>query len=129
MGACVSTPGTSYVDTPIPARSTRFVHFQVNDADGVPITQAAQVSSIEFTLTDTHGTVINGREEVEVKNANGGELSESGAFSMELTPDDTREYGPLALQARLALFEVHFDAGRRENHLVHLTIENLPGVS
>jgi hypothetical protein len=127
--ACVSTPGTSYVDTPIPARSSRFVGFQVNDAEGEPITQSAQVSSIVFTLTDAYGTVINGRTDVQVKNENGGELSESGRFSLELTPADTREYGPCALQVRLALFEVYFDAGRRENHVVHLTIESLPSLS
>jgi hypothetical protein len=128
--ACAATPGVTRIGDPVPARSTRFITLQINDAEGAPITSAAQVTEILFTLAEPRsGAIINGREEQDVKAGNGGELSESGAFSLELTPADTRAFGPAVMQPRVALLDVRFDGDQRENHVVLFEVENLPLVS
>lgn len=56
--------------------------------EGVAI-PASSLDSLTLTLVDEIGhSVINERDDQDVLNANGGELDESGNFSLRLDPDD-----------------------------------------
>jgi hypothetical protein len=113
---------------PIPERSSRKYTATLVDMDGGTL-DPGSVTSIKFSLREVStDRIINDRNRVEVKNANGGSLASGGAFSMVWNADDTRALGTSKLQKRRALFEVAYDTGV-ENHEVYFYVENLEDVA
>lgn len=107
----------------IPEGSSRRYSATLQDLDGVAL-QSGQVSSILFSLRDARSNqVINGRDRIEVRNANGGTFV-AGAFAMTFNPSDTVAVGTSRYQKRRAVFQVTFSAGV-ENHEVTFYVENL----
>jgi len=109
----------------VPERSSRKYRTQLVDLDGAPV-QAGVVSSILMSLLDARtNTVVNGRDRVQVRNANGGTLSSLGVFSMVFTSDDMQTTDGTNLQPRKMILEVVYTDGV-ENHEVFFWVKNMP---
>lgn len=108
----------------VPEGSSRRYSATLVDFDGNPI-QAGQITSILFSLLDARtNAVINNRDRVQVRNANGGTLSSLGVFSQVFSPSDTVTTDDTPVQPRRAIFQVTFLDGV-ENHEVIFWVQNL----
>jgi hypothetical protein len=82
------TDHRSTLPAPIAEGSSQALTATVVDEAGAPIAGSA-LTALTLTLYDTcAGTILNGRDHVDVLGANGGQVSEAGVLTLELTPAD-----------------------------------------
>ena len=121
-------PTTTFAQ-PVPEGSSRLYSAVLVDHTQQPI-QPASVVSIALTLRDLRtGAVVNGRENQNVKNANGGTLAADGVFTMLFGPADTAMLDGATGERhkRRATFKVVSTQGA-ENHEVTFVVQNLDDV-
>lgn len=85
------------------------------------------LSSLTMTLYDKNDeSIINNREDIDAKNANGGTIDESGNFTFLLTPQDTKIiHDELKEEIHVCLLEFGYGAGRQGKLVVEHYIRNL----
>jgi hypothetical protein len=115
------------IDEAVPEGSSFRWRGTLLDFDGEPIVPAS-VSSILLTLAvkDTDA-VINGRDEQEVYQQNGGTLDSEGVFSFVGGSADSATVGSKKWQQRRLTLEVTFSSGTL-NHEVRFFVQNLQAV-
>lgn len=100
----------SFADA-IPERSTYQYQVTLKDAAGEDIAPAG-VTSIALTLRDvTSGEIVNDRDAVSVKNANGGTLT-SGLFVFQFAEADTAILGTGTSEKRILTLDFVLTGGR-----------------
>lgn len=107
--------------TVLNAGSTRVYHAELETRAGAAL-PAVDVSTITATLTTLSGTVINSRSAQNVKNINGGTLTD-GIFELVLSAADTALSGTDRLQARRLLL-TFTTADGVEVHTVIFTVQD-----
>lgn len=111
----------------VPERSTYVYSTVLTTPDG-DLVQPNQVNSILLTLRDVASdTVVNDRAEVEVKNANGGTLTE-GLFAFQFDEADTVILGTRASERRVMTLDFRLTGGRVTRD-VEFYVRNLRDIS
>lgn len=109
-------------------RSTKLYTATLKDETQTPI-QLVDVVSIKLTLynVDTALTIVNARDHVDIKNANGGTFhATSGLLSFLFTPLDTAILTDgNSAEIRKALIEVVYSGTKELPHEVQFTVSNL----
>lgn len=110
--------------------TTRLFEALLLDESGAPL-KGSEVTTLTLTLYNRHDqAIVNSRNAVNVKNANGGTLDEAGNFAFEFTPDDTAIIdNTLAYENRVALFTIGYASSRTQRHEVEMQIVNAVKVS
>lgn len=127
-------PMIDLTDSPIPERTSRRINFTIVDEDGVGIPEAS-VDTITVTLFEERElTIINSRDDVDIKNANGGELDrggEDGVGGWTMDPEDNPIVRTASQQEEyhIVLFEWTYSAGNKDGKQpVRLKVVNLQHV-
>lgn len=91
------------------------------------VVPAASITTFTLTLTDrATDTIINGRNDTNILNANGGTLDASGNWTFLFTPADNQIVNAdLAMEEHIALFEWTWSAGaKRGQKSVLIRVKN-----
>lgn len=90
----------------------------------------AQISSILLTIVDDNENIINGVENVEIKNQNGGVVTD-GQLELTLDDDDTAEdpADPSGVQVRYLHIDITLVGGAKRIHEVlwYIDANHVPG--
>ena len=89
------------------------------------------INTLVVTLYDAiTGTIINGRDDQNIKNQNGCVISSTGGITWTLTPLDNIIIDPtLDTELHIALFEGTHGAGKEIHHQFAYRVKNLNKVS
>lgn len=124
MAAVVSFPQSRAV----PERETERFRVGLDDDDGLPLA-ADQVDALYLSLRDKRNDVIvNSRENVQVKNANGGTLTE-GLFEMQFTDDDMAAFGAQEFQPRVLTLDFRLVGGGRGTREVRFWVRAMRDIA
>lgn len=112
----------------VPERSTPRIRAVLNTPDG-GVFPAANVTSIRMWLRDiATDAIVNGREAVNVMNANGGTLSD-GLFLLQFTQDDTAILGDGASERRFVTLDFQLSGAGRIPHGYTFYIRNFRDIT
>lgn len=112
---------------PIGERTSAPYRASLTDADGVDV-QPAQIDAIYLSLRDVRSdAIVNSRDAVAVKDANGGTLS-VGAFEMQFDEDDMVAVGSETLQPRRLTLDIRLVGGGRVTHEVAFWIRAMEDI-
>lgn len=101
----------------------------ITDEDGNPIT-SAMIDSLVVTIVEVNsGDIVNGRDNQNVLNSNGGTLDDmTGLFSFQVVPDDTAIVNSSTLignvEEHLATFSLTWNTNRKIHWTYSILIQN-----
>lgn len=106
-----------------------FSEVRLDDEDGQPVA-AATLTSLTLSLYGPGGDIINNRDEVDVKNTNGGTLDPtSGEFRMDFTSDDSpildATLAPGDQEVHRALFVAKWGTGKQKSWIVNIAVRQV----
>lgn len=108
----------------IPERSTYTYEVALLDWNGDAM-PSSDITAITMTLRDVAtDAIVNGREAVDVRNANGGTLG-AGSFSFRFAQGDTAIVGTASVERRLMTFDFTLSGGGRVTRDVSFYVRNL----
>lgn len=111
----------------IPEKSTYVYRATITDDEDEPVA-INDVTNIFATLRDvTSDTIVNGRSAQEVKNANGGTLTE-GLFTLQFEEDDTSIVGSGTSEQRELTLDFRLAGGGRVTRLVTFYVRNFSDI-
>jgi hypothetical protein len=106
-----------------------FFQGTLNDENGDPVEPDA-LTDIRLTLYNkTPDDIVNDRDDVSVKNANGGTYSDGGVFRMDFvsldSPIVSDELGDGKVEKHYALFAATWGTGKRKSFLVQINVKQM----
>ena len=109
-------------------RSTVIYSCSLKDESGAAIEPASlyAISLTLYSMDSATEAIVNSRNNVDVKNVNGGTISSGGVFSYEFTSDDNQILESWRHEERhRAIFTYEWNAGaRQDNKEVILVVRN-----
>ena len=110
--------------------STAFIKTFLVDQDEKPI-KPSQIVSLTWSLFDSSGAVVNGRDEIDVLNNNGGVVTEDGVFTLAI-PEANHAFSDESngYEDRVARVTLTWDGGTQKTEIenFHYQIQNLDNV-
>ena len=109
--------------------SVALITAELVDEANLPVT-SSRVTAIRMWLYDQNGAIINGRTDVDILNANGGEVDGSGNFSLRLTASDNPIVGEDLIEPHTLLIRKVWDASNPQQDWdeIDLRVRNLKRV-
>jgi hypothetical protein len=112
----------------VPERSTYQYRAALAAPDGLPA-EPAQITSVLLSLRDVaSGSIVNSRDGIEAKDANGGTVV-LGFFLFQFVSEDMPILGGAAEERRILTLDFHLLGGGRATHEVWFYVRNLRDIT
>lgn len=126
MATKITNKNLSIITDLVPEKSTSRVTGVIKDEADTAV-PSADITTLTLTLFKvSNSLILNSRDDVDIKNVNGGTVDSSGNLVMTFTPADNAITNGRSKEVHRAMFKWTYNAGAKTGfHEVEFTVGNL----